>query len=66
VYELCCAYVFSSCILSPEDKTDAGAEREPGYVQCTALDDTPIEIVWKINGKPIGRTRIKGAALLYT
>jgi hypothetical protein len=54
VYTFCCAYVFSSCILSTENETDAGAEREQAHIQCTALDDTPIEILWKINGKQIG------------
>lgn len=27
---------------------------EQAHVQCTALGDTPIEIMWKIGGKRIG------------
>jgi hypothetical protein len=39
---------------APKNKTDAGAEREQAHAQCTALGDTPIEILWKISGKHIG------------
>jgi hypothetical protein len=38
----------------PRKEIDAVAEREQAHVQCTALGDTPIEIMWKINGKQIG------------
>jgi hypothetical protein len=54
VYELCCAYVFSSCILPTENKTVAVSERKQAHVNCTALGDTPIEKMWKMSCKQIG------------
>jgi len=54
VCELCCLY-FSAPAFFPQKMKQMQVQKgEQAHVQCTALGDTPIEIMWKIGGKRIG------------
>lgn len=65
MYELCCPY-FSAPAFFPQKMKQMQVQKgEQAHVQCTALGDTPIEIMWKIGGKRIGEDMDQRCSFIF-